>query len=295
MEQHFVASGDVALAVYTYGAFPAPGEPRQIVVLAHGFPDRAELWHKVAESLQEDFFVIAFDMRGCGSSTPIHGFHHYRYARLVADLYAVIDAFSPHQKVHLVGHDWGGLYGWEAIHGNEGAKRIASFITLAPSLEQIGLFLRRRLLRPTPANLLQLFGQLGRNSLMLFFTLPILPELFWQSGAGKRLMKRLMEHFEGLPYVANAGLKGDAIRYLGIYRANLLQRVLRPSQRVSQVPVHAIIASRDPFLPPAVFEQCKTGTIDYSFSLVDASHWAPLSRHQELAATITNIAQRFAV
>lgn len=295
MEKRLVTSGNIALAVYTYGTPPSTEHPKEVAVLAHGFPDRAALWQGVAEHLQQDHYVVAFDMRGCGDSTPIRGCRHYRYAELVKDLYAVIDAVSPNQKVHLMGHDWGGLYGWEAIQGKEGEKRIASFTTLAPSLEQVGFFLRRRLLRPTPRNLLQMLDQLRRNSLMLFFTLPILPELVWRSGLGEKLMRRMVEGYEGIAFRANPGLQGDAIRYLGIYRANLLQRTLLPRRHISRVPVHAILASRDPFLPPTVFEQCETGTVRYSSSPVDASHWAPLSRHHELAQTLASMARQHAV
>lgn len=296
VNKHFVRIGEVKLAVYSWGQAPSPEQPREVVVLAHGFPDRAALWEKVAGELENDFFVVAFDMRGCGDSTPIRGIRHYKYEALIQDLFAVIDDVSPGQKVHLVGHDWGGLYGWEAINHPEGQKRIASFSTMAPSLEQVGLFLRKRLLRPTPRNLLQLFGQLGRNSLMTFFTLPLLPELLWRSGLGVMMMRRIVNHFEPrISYQKNPGMEGDAIRFLSIYRANLLQRALWPRLVVSKVPVHALLAVKDPFLPPSVFEQCAKGTAAFSSSELDASHWAPLSRPQELAQAVSNQVQQYAV
>lgn len=296
MNKQKIQAGDIQLALYTWGQAPSVEQPREIIVLAHGFPDRAALWEKVARELERDYFVVAFDMRGCGDSTPIRGIRHYKYAALIGDLFAVIDAVSPNQKVHLVGHDWGGLYGWEAIASPEGEKRIASFTTLSPSLEHVGLFLRKRLLRPTPRNLLQLFGQLGRNSLMTFFTLPLLPELLWRSGLGVAMMRRMVTHFEPrITYQKNPGVEGDAIRYLGIYRANLLQRTLRPRRVVSQVPVHVLLAVKDPFLPPSVFEQCAQGTRTYSSSELDASHWAPLSRPKELARAVSSQVQRCAV
>lgn len=288
MNKTMIQAGDIQLAVYTWGQAPSPNHPKEVIVLAHGFPDRAALWQKVARELEKDYYVVAFDMRGCGNSTPIRGTRHYKYAALVEDLFAVIDSMGHGQKVHLVGHDWGGLYGWEAIAGPEGEKRITSFTTLSPSLEHVGLFLRKRLLRPTPRNLLQLFAQLGRNSLMTFFTLPLLPELLWRSGLGAAMMRRTVNHFEPrIIYQKNPGMEGDAIRYLGIYRANLLQRVFRPRRVVSTVPVHALLAVNDPFLPPSVFEQCAAGTTTYSSSELDASHWAPLSRPKELARAVS--------
>ncbi len=295
MNRQFVKSGNVDLAVYTWGRAPCSEYPRQVVVLAHGFPDRAVFWQQVALHLQSNHYVVAFDMRGCGDSTHIKGRKHYRYDALVQDLYAVIDALSPDQKVHLAGHDWGGLYGWEAISHAEGETRIASFTTMAPALEHVGLFLRRRLLRPTPRNLWQMLDQLRRNALMMFFTLPVLPELIWYSGAGTWLMRRMVERGEGIPYVKHQGVEGDAVRYLGIYRANLLQRTLMPRRRITGVPVHAVLATRDPFLPPSVFEQCAGSTAHYSSSEISASHWAPLSADQQLAGAIAAMADAWAV
>lgn len=283
----FVQSGDVQLAVYSWGDVKSP-----VLVLAHGFPDRALFWEKVADALKADFHVVAYDMRGCADSTHISGWRHYRFEPLLQDLYAVIDAVSPDRKVHLVGHDWGGIYGWNAISEPEGEKRIASFTTMSPSLEQVGFFLQRRLLKPTPKNLVQAVGQLFRNSLMMFFTLPVLPELVFRSGLGTVMFRSMVARYEPrIQFSKNEGMEGDAIRYLGIYRANLLQRTLLPRKAVTSVPVHVLKAVNDPFLPPAVFEVSPECATQYSESTVDAAHWAPLSRPQELAATVRTFVQ----
>jgi pimeloyl-ACP methyl ester carboxylesterase len=288
----FVTSSNVDIAVYTWGLKPTAEHPRPVAVLAHGFPDRAIFWEKVAQALQESFFVVAYDMRGCGASTPIRGSRHYHYDELLKDLYAVIDAVSPEQPVHLIGHDWGGLYGWAAIAEPEGIRRIASFVTQSPSLEQIGFYLQRRMLRPTPRNLFQLFGQLIRNSLMLSFTLPLLPEFIFRTGMGTAMFRILMKHYEPLAlFNKNEGMEDDAIRYLGIYRANLLQRTLLPKRQApTPVPVHALMSENDPFLPPAVFEDSANWTTRYSESLIEAAHWAPLSQPDAFARAVTGFA-----
>lgn len=280
----FVASGELQLAVYTWGAKPSAQTPREVLVLAHGFPDRALFWEQVAQALAQHYYVVAWDMRGCGQSTPVRGTPHYRFEPLLRDLYAVIDAVSPQQKVHLLGHDWGGIYGWDAICEDAGIRRIASFITFSPALDHVGLFLRRRLARPTPRHLAEFFSQLLRNSLMSFFTLPLLPELMFHSGLAVWLFRRLVGHFEPrIQFQKHEGMEGDAIRYLGIYRANLLRRTLFPRALHSPLPVHVLLAEHDPFLPPRVYEACAHSTARYSQSRLDAAHWAPLSRPQELA------------
>ncbi|QIO05910.1 alpha/beta fold hydrolase [Acinetobacter shaoyimingii] len=283
----FAHSDDVELAIYTWGEKPTAEHPKEVLVFAHGYPDRAIFWEKIAQALKDDFYVVAFDMRGCGESTHIQGYKHYKFNELLKDLFAVIDAVSPNQKVHLIGHDWGGIYGWNAIRDAEGAKRIASFTTMAPSLEQVGVYLKSRLFKPTPTNLWQLFNQLARNSLMTFFSMPILPELMWRIGLGAWLMKTLVTKGErNVIYHKNEGLEGDAIRYLGIYRANLLQRVLTAKVVQTDVPVHTLIAVRDPFLPPRLFADTSKWATQHSESFVNASHWAPLSCPNQVAETI---------
>ena len=283
----FAYSDDVKLAIYTWGEKPTLDKSKEVLVFAHGFPDRAVFWEKVALALKDDFYVVAFDMRGCGWSSHIQGCKHYKFTSLIKDLMTVIDVVSPNQKVHLIGHDWGGIYGWNAIRDAEGAKRIGSFITMAPSLEQVGVYLKTRLFKPTPKNIWQLVNQLARNSLMTFFAMPILPEIMWRSGLGAWLMKTLVTQGEkNVIYQKNDGLEGDAIRYLGIYRANLLQKVLTAKLTFTDVPVHALIAKRDPFLPPRLFADTSQWATHYSESFVDASHWAPLSCPDEMAEII---------
>ena len=286
----------VRLATYTWGHAPTAKQPREVVVLLHGFPDRALFWEQVAQALSAHCFVVAYDMRGCGASTPLQGRRHYEYGPLIDDLYAVIDAISPHQRVHLVGHDWGALYGWDALFDRRATDRLASFVTMAPSLNQMGWWMRTRLLKPTPGRLLELLHQgVVSNGLMAFFTLPLLPELVWRSGLGAALMRSLLRRFEGIHLQPHSGLAQDAIRYLGIYRANLWQQTLKPKAVTkTHIPVHALIAARDPFLPPRVFENCHAWVHRYSESKLDAAHWAPLSQAHALSATILNMTRTHA-
>lgn len=278
----------VQISVHTWGQAPTPQSPKEVVMLLHGFPDRALLWEGVAQHLGQHCFVIAYDMRGCGQSSPLQGRKHYRYAPLLDDLFAVIDQCSPGQKVHLVGHDWGGLYGWDALFDPRGPQRIASYVTMAPSLNQVGRWLRSRLLRPSPRNLAQALHQVSvSNSLMSFFAMPVLPTLMWRSGLGLWTFRQMVQRLEQVNLPVHPGVEADAVRFLGIYRANLFQQVLRPKPVTrTRIPVHTLVATRDPFLPPRVFEACADWTEHHSQSTLDASHWAPLSRPAELAQVV---------
>lgn len=281
-----VSSGGIELAVYTAGTAPKIGEDKPVLLFAQGFPDRAFFWDRIVALLQDQCFIITFDLRGTGQSTPVKGVKPYHYDALVNDVYAVIEAMSPHHPVQLVGHDWGGIYGWEVCQDQRAIGRIKTFYTLSPSLDQIGLWMRRRLLKPTPKHLYQLFSQLFRNSLMLFFALPLLPVLLWRSSLAAKMMGYLYRKFEGLTFEPYDSLQQDAISFLGIYRANLLRKVLMPKPKPCLVPVHALIAQRDPFLPPWTFEVAPDWAADYRQTYIDASHWAPLSQSKRIAELI---------
>ncbi|MCC2639581.1 MAG: alpha/beta fold hydrolase, partial [Moraxellaceae bacterium] len=182
---HIVTSGAVDLAVYTWGE-PGRKKRKPVVVLVHGYPDAAEVWTEVAQALADRHFVVAYDVRGAGRSSAPQGSAAYALPHLVDDLAAVIDAVSPGTPVHLVGHDWGALQGWEALVSERLHGRIASYSTAAPALDHVGLWFRRRLQQPTLRKLAEFVGQALSSSYMLAFQLPLLPELTWKLGLGRQ-------------------------------------------------------------------------------------------------------------
>ena len=87
------------------------GPQAPVVVLLHGWPQNWWCWRKVIPDLMPDARVVAIDLRGHGwSSAPNHG---YLKEELVDDLFAVLDELG-HDRVILVGHDWGGWVGFLA-------------------------------------------------------------------------------------------------------------------------------------------------------------------------------------
>ncbi len=87
------------MAVDEYGA----GAP---VVLVHGLGTTAtDLWKNVTAELASDFRVVAYDLRGSGSSQVAPG--PYPIELLAGDLAALIDALGL-DRVAIVGHSLGG-------------------------------------------------------------------------------------------------------------------------------------------------------------------------------------------
>ena len=132
--QHRTVSRDkVTLSVLEAGE-----RSRPTVVLIHGYPDTKEVWRPVIERLAPEFHVVAYDVRGAGASGAPRGPAAYSIEHLALDFAAVCDAVAPGERVHLVGHDWGGVQGWEFVTAPRFEGRIASFTTIAgPALAHV--------------------------------------------------------------------------------------------------------------------------------------------------------------
>ena len=82
-----------------------------MVVLLHGFPERASDWDAVASRLHgEGLRTVAPDQRGYspGARPPTRA--SYRMPALVDDVVALVSRLGT--GVHLVGHDWGAAVAW---------------------------------------------------------------------------------------------------------------------------------------------------------------------------------------
>lgn len=287
----FVDSGDVRLAVYTWGKRGTASRPRPTVLLVHGYPDSAEVWSRVAPHLAKRAFVIAYDVRGAGRSTAPRGTSAYALHHLVDDLVSVLQAFSPDEAVHLVGHDWGALQGWEAVGSDLLQGRIASYCAGTPSLDHAGSWFHQRLRSGSPRALAQVVSQMFGSAYMAVFQIPVLPDLAWRHVLGRR-WPAFLERTEGIRVAPTATQAADGEHGLSLYRANVLPRLRRPRPRVIEIPVQLMVMRRDPYVPARVFEPVADTTPNLSRFELDAGHWAPLSHAQEYADGIAAFVDR---
>jgi pimeloyl-ACP methyl ester carboxylesterase len=97
---------------YTFtglGWGPAAGPS---VLLLHGFPQRCTSWAGVAARLAAiGVHTVAIDQRGYSPGARPVGTSAYAMPHLIADVVGVIEALGA--PVHLAGHDWGGVVGWQ--------------------------------------------------------------------------------------------------------------------------------------------------------------------------------------
>lgn len=78
------------------------------VLLLHGWPQTAQMWHKIAPALARQHTVVCPDLRGYGDSDkPRDGYDKKTMARDMHELMLALD----HPRYAVVGHDRGGRVG----------------------------------------------------------------------------------------------------------------------------------------------------------------------------------------
>ncbi|MFJ8360682.1 SDR family oxidoreductase [Streptomyces sp. NPDC093984] len=280
-----VRTGGIELCVAELGD-PA----RPTVVLVHGYPDSKEVWSEVAPRLADRFHVVLYDVRGHGRSTapkPLRG--GFTLEKLTDDFLAVADAVSPGRPVHLVGHDWGSVQGWEFVTAGRTEGRVASFTSMSgPSLDHLGQWIKRRVRRPTPRRVGQLLGQGARSWYVYLLHTPALPELAWRGPLGRRWpgILRRAERLPGGDY-PTPSLPTDAANGAWLYRDNVRPRLRDPRpDAYAHAPVQLITPLGDAFLSEHLYDELERWAPRLIRRTLPDKHWIPRTRPDQVAAWI---------
>jgi NAD(P)-dependent dehydrogenase (short-subunit alcohol dehydrogenase family)/pimeloyl-ACP methyl ester carboxylesterase len=284
--ERWVRTGGIELCVAELGD---DGQPT--VVLVHGYPDSKEVWSEVAVRLADRFHVVLYDVRGHGRSTaprPLRG--GFTLEKLTDDFLAVVDAVSPDEPVHLVGHDWGSVQSWEFVTVARAEGRIASFTSMSgPSLDHFGHWIKRRVRRPTPRRVGQLLGQGAKSWYVYMLHTPVLPELAWRGPLGRRWPK-ILQRIEKVPAgdYPTPSLPSDAAHGAWLYRDNVRSRLGRPREDAyAHAPVQLVTPLGDAFLSERLYDELETWAPRLVRRTLPAKHWVPRTRPDQLAAWIS--------
>ncbi|MFI9307770.1 SDR family oxidoreductase [Streptomyces triculaminicus] len=283
-----VRTGGIELSVVELGDAGRP-----TVVLLHGYPDSKEIWTDVALRLRDRFHVVLYDVRGHGRSTapvPLRG--GFTLEKLTDDFLAVVDAVSPAEPVHLVGHDWGSVQGWEFVTVPRTEGRVASFTSLSgPSLDHFGHWIKERAARPTPRRLAHVLGQGARSWYVYALHTPGLPEAAWRGPLGRR-WPAMLERMEKLPPAVSRGyptasLPQDAAHGAWLYRDNVRARLRHPRpDAYAHVPVQLITPTGDAYLSERLYDDLERWAPRLVRRTITAGHWVPRTRPDQVSAWI---------
>jgi len=287
-QQRYIQSADVTLSIYEWGQTSVG---RETLVFIHGYPDEAQIWDELASLLKSDFHIVTYDVRGTGlSGTPLsEAGYHMDY--LVSDIKEVIQQTSPNRPVHLIGHDLGALQGWEAVLDDKLKNHIKSYTALAPSVDHVGIWLKENITSKHPARILAAMKQMISSSYMLFFNMPVIPELSWYAGLAK-VWPQVVSQLEGKKVAAHPNQLKNGIHGLGFYRLNLFKPLLNAQKRYTSVPIHVLSMTKDRFVPQHIVDK-QDRWVNSSFTRTDihAGHWGIASHPDLIAVPIRNYIQ----
>lgn len=288
-QQRYIQSADVTLSIYEWGTAT---DHNETLVFIHGYPDEAQIWDELASLLKSDFHIVTYDVRGTGLSGAPLSEAGYHMSYLISDLKAVIEQTSPQQPVHLIGHDLGALQGWEAILDDKLKPYIKSYTALAPSIDHAGIWFKENLNSKEPARKLAAIKQMISSSYMLFFNIPIIPELSWYLGLSK-IWPQVVSQLEGKKITPHPNQLKNAIRGLGFYRLNLFKSLINSKKRYTSIPVHVLSMTKDRFVPQHIVDK-QDRWVNSSFTRTDihAGHWGIASHPDLIAIPIRNYIQK---
>jgi pimeloyl-ACP methyl ester carboxylesterase len=262
---HFEHSG---LRFGVLDAGPADGET---VVLLHGFPQQPSSYDHIARRLNDaGLRTLAPTQRGYSPSASPRRRRDYRATELTNDVVALLDAAGV-ERAHIVGHDWGGAQTWGmgALHPD----RTASVTSLST---------------PHPAAMTDAFrgsNQALKSSYMIFFQLPLLPEILIRRILAKALRSSGLPEQQVRTYVYAMADPGAMTGALNWYRG-IPFSMREPVGRI-RVPTTFVWGRRDPAINRFAAE--RTGAyVDgpYEFVDLDAGHWLPETEPDAVAGAV---------
>lgn len=264
LESHYVDVHGLRKYFVSAGSGPA-------VILMHGFPDTHEVWRRQIPVLAANGLrVIAPDMRGYGKTDAPPGTDAYAMKFLCADILGLMDKLGL-EKASLVGHDWGGLVGWQLCM--DAPQRIERFVALSTG---------------HPAAIANAgVTQQMRFWYILGFLMPVVAEHAIRANDWYFLRQMTRRPEQVVIWRAALEPEGRLTAALNYYRANLkLGRTRR--WRPVEVPVMGVWSDRDYPLGEKQMldsaQQCRAG---FRYERVHGvGHWLQLSAADRVNAML---------
>lgn len=250
-------------------AGPSDGIP---VMLLHGFPQTFDCWDRVVPHLNAaGLRTIAPNQRGYSPGARPLGTAAYRSENLVDDVLAIVTAFDL-ESVHLVGHDWGAVVGWQTAARRPEYVRTLTAVSV-PHPSAFGWALREDADQRERSTYMTLLRQAGKAEHVLL------------ENDAQRLRAMFSDTSPDDRYVRHLSEPGALTAALEWYRA--MTREFADLDPV-RIPTSYVWSNNDSAIGRAGAERCgEFVESDYAFVEFDGiSHWVPEEAPGALAAEI---------
>ncbi len=257
-----ILSNGIRLHYVTQGSGP-------LMLMLHGFPEFWYSWRYQISEFAKDYKVVALDLRGYNESEKPQERAAYRMAELIKDVEGVIKGLG-YDRCILVGHDWGGAIAWNFAYAHP--EMLEKLIVM--NLPHPAKFTEA--LRSNPQQML-------RSWYILFFQLPLLPELLCQFNdyraiasafSGSAIDKTAFTP-EDLAAYKNAAAKPGALTAMINYYRNIFPRLLNQTEwDMLQVPTLMIWGENDLALGKELTYNTQAYVKDFQLRYIpNCSHW----------------------
>jgi pimeloyl-ACP methyl ester carboxylesterase len=243
------------------------------MILLHGFPECWYGWRYQIEALAEaGYQVVIPDQRGYNLSQKPKEVESYRINLLKDDVIEIIKYFHK-EKAIIIGHDWGGLVAWHL------ASSQPEFVDKLIVINS-----------PHPSVMLKLSNffpvQWIKNFYLLFFQVPLLPEVILQANhfhIARKVLELTSEkgtfpHEELERYCHSWSRPGALTAMLNWYRAMCRGTIAQVDHSLIQLPVQIIWGKRDVFLSIKLGKESLKMCTNGQLTITDATHWVHLEQ-----------------
>lgn len=86
------------------------GSGKESIVMIHGWPDTASMWDTQVDAFKSKYRCVRFTLPGFD---PKHERRIRSLDEMISFINQVVDLVSPDEKVILLVHDWGCLFGYQ--------------------------------------------------------------------------------------------------------------------------------------------------------------------------------------
>ncbi len=277
-----VGPDGVQIAYYQDGLSPCEAPS---IVMLHGWPDNHHVFDAAVDGLAGRYHLVRYDLRGVGGSDkPPADAGHYKFARNVDDLRALVDHLDL-PAFHLVGHDWGGAIGYEASVTPDVRDRMLTFTNISgPSVDQVSQGFTPEHFDPQSPGAYLYLAHIWYIPVLMA---PAVPELLAETGVTSFLVQ--------LQYALDDGDYNSAefedhqwSNLSNLYRENIPERSQNPT--FSHVPglplMQAVMPVDDTYVPPYYWDGKEKFHELMWKRPVDGGHWKHQSDPGELIQAI---------